>query len=175
MSEFKLNVEKKPMPEVYLSIGSNIDRENNIAAGLKALRTLLGTLKCSQIYESEAVGFNGENFYNLVVSAFTDLSIRDLAKELHAIEDKCLRKRNGPKFASRTLDIDILLYDDFIGESDGIVLPREEITQHAFVLLPLSELAPNLNHPRLNATYAQLWDEFDKERQKLWPIGSKIT
>ena len=161
------------MPEVYLSIGSNINRETNIDAGLNALRALLGTIRCSQIYETEAVGFTGANFYNLVVSAHTDLSIGELAKALHAIEDQCLRQRHGPKFGSRTLDIDILLYNNFIGETDGIVLPREEITRHAFVLLPLSELAPDLIHPQFNKTYIQLWQEFDKQRQKLWPISSK--
>lgn len=158
------------MATVYLSLGSNIEREQNLGAGLNALVETFGDLKMSQVYESEAVGFDGDNFYNLVAAIETDLSVGELALRLRDIEDENGRVRSGPKFSARTLDIDILTYDDLAGEIDGVKLPRGEILKNAFVLLPLSELAPDSLHPREGITYQQLWEAYDQDSQKLWPV-----
>lgn len=158
------------MSTVYVSIGSNIDKETNIKGCLHALAENFGALELSKIYESEAVGFNGDNFFNLVAKFETALSVADLNTRLKAIEDQYGRERSGPKFSGRTLDIDILTYDDLIGIIDGVELPRDEITKNAFVLLPLSEIAPNTLHPEQLVSYARLWFFFDKDSQKLWPV-----
>ncbi|QIL90335.1 2-amino-4-hydroxy-6-hydroxymethyldihydropteridine diphosphokinase [Microbulbifer sp. SH-1] len=158
------------MATVYLSLGSNIDREKNLSAGLDALVAAFGDLRMSQVYESEAVGFDGDNFYNLVAAIETDLSVAELALCLRNIEDANGRVRSGPKFSARTLDIDILTYDDLTGEVDGVKLPRGEILKNAFVLLPLSELAPDLVHPVEGKSYQQLWEDYDQASQKLWPV-----
>jgi 2-amino-4-hydroxy-6-hydroxymethyldihydropteridine diphosphokinase len=158
------------MKKVYLGLGSNIERERHITAGLDALNCLLNGLKASRIYESKSIGFDGSNFYNLVVSGYTDLSVSVLTEQLKTIEDDNGRKRNGPKFSPRTLDIDILLYGNFIGSESGIILPRDEIIKNAFVLLPLAEIAPQEKHPVLNKTFEELWDAYDKNSQSLWPI-----
>lgn len=158
------------MARVYLSLGSNIDRARNIQAGIEDLRARFGPLQLSRIYESEAVGFAGENFYNLVVGLDTDESVESIAQILRAIEDRHGRVRKGPRFSSRTLDIDLLLYGDLVLNTPGLVLPREEITRNAFVLCPLAEIAPDLAHPVLQRTYGELWAAFDKTRQPLWPI-----
>jgi len=158
------------MTPVYLSLGSNIQRHQHISAGLTALAECLVDMKVSTIYESRAVGFDGSNFLNLVVAGKTHLSILELSERLKKIEDDNGRKRNGPKFSPRTLDIDILLFGDQQGEVSGIQLPREEILHNAFVLLPLSELCPEGVHPVLHKTYAELWKEFDKESQLLWAV-----
>lgn len=168
------------MTEVYLSLGSNIQRYQHITAGLDALDQLLTNMRISTIYESHSVGFNGSNFLNLVVAGQTELSIVDLSEKLKKIEDDNGRKRNGPKFSPRTLDIDILLFGHQYGEVAGIYLPREEILHHAFVLLPLSELYPEGLHPTLQKTYEQLWREFDKTSQHLWAVefvwrGKKVS
>lgn len=157
------------MPEVFLSIGSNIDRQKNIQACLKALQEAFGVIMLSTIYESEAVGFTGDNFYNMVVKINTDKSVGALLSKLHMIENVNGRVRGGERFSARTLDIDILTYADICGVIDGVQLPRDEILVNAFVLLPLAEIAPTTLHPCVKKTYQLLWDEFDKGSQKLWP------
>lgn len=159
------------MTRVFLGLGSNLDREKNIRAGLVALKNSFGDLTLSNIYESESVGFKGSNFYNLVVSLQTDLTIAELSETLKRIEDQNGRIRTGPKYSPRTLDIDILTYGNFVGVEAGVTLPRAEITENAFVLLPLSELAPNELHPALKKSYAKLWASYDKNAQVLWKIN----
>jgi 2-amino-4-hydroxy-6-hydroxymethyldihydropteridine diphosphokinase len=158
------------MTKIYLSLGSNVDRHRHITAALDALCALLGELQISSVYESKSVGFDGSNFFNLVVGANTSLSVAELSETFKKIEDDNGRKRSGPKFSPRTLDIDILTYGDFVGCDAGVDLPRAEITQNAFVLLPLAELAPSVLHPTLNISYADLWKAYDKQSQRLWSI-----
>lgn len=163
------------MAEVYLSIGSNIDRENHIRAGMSALNRAFGEVLSSRIYESEAVGFDGEDFFNLVVRVDTDLSVAELSELLRDIENINGRDRSTPKFSARTLDIDILTYNNLTGSIAGVELPRAEILKNAFVLLPLAELNPTGVHPLVHKTYAQLWNDYDKSRQKLWPAAFQLN
>ncbi|MES2824118.1 MAG: 2-amino-4-hydroxy-6-hydroxymethyldihydropteridine diphosphokinase [Pseudomonadota bacterium] len=158
------------MTAIYLSLGSNIHRHQYITAALDALVDLFGDLKISSVYESKSVGFNGSNFFNLVVGAETELMLADLSEKLKKIEDENGRQRSGPKFSPRTLDIDILTYGNFVGLDAGVALPRAEITKNAFVLLPLAEIAPEIRHPGLQRTYAELWAAYDKNSQSLWAI-----
>lgn len=158
------------MTQVYLSLGSNLDREKNIVAGLDALAQQFGDLQISRVYESESVGFKGSRFFNLVVGITTDKTIAALSEALKKIEDENGRVRTGPKYSPRTLDIDILTYHDFVGVDSCVILPRGEILENAFVLLPLAELAPDAVHPVCQKTYATLWQAYDKNAQSLWPI-----
>jgi 2-amino-4-hydroxy-6-hydroxymethyldihydropteridine diphosphokinase len=158
------------MTAIYLSLGSNVDRHKNITAALDALAELFGDLKISSVYESKSVGFDGSNFFNLVVGTNTVLSIVELSERLKRIEDNNGRKRNGPKFSPRTLDIDILTYGDFVGVEHDIELPRAEITINAFVLLPLAEIASDILHPQLQKSYRDLWSDYDQTSQSLWAI-----
>ncbi|MGL6160462.1 2-amino-4-hydroxy-6-hydroxymethyldihydropteridine diphosphokinase [Microbulbifer sp.] len=158
------------MAQVFLSLGSNIDRERHIRAGLDALAAEFGELQISRVFESVAVGFTSDNFYNLVVGIRTELPLGQLALRLREIEDANGRLRSGPKFSARTLDIDILTYDDLSGTVDGVKLPRAEIEKNAFVLQPLAELAPEVVHPLTGKTFARMWAEYDKSKQKLWPV-----
>lgn len=158
------------MTQVYLSLGSNIDRHRHIGAGLDALADRFGELVISSVYESKSVGFDGSNFFNLVVGIHTDLPIGELWEVLKKIEDDNGRRRQGPKFSPRTLDIDILTYGDFVGVEAGVELPRAEITQNAFVLQPLAEIAPDVLHPALRVSYSEQWRNYDKRLQHLWPV-----
>ena len=158
------------MAWVYISLGSNIDREALTRAGVNSLQQKYGELVLSSVYESEAVGFEGDSFYNMVIALQTDESVSDVAQVLHSIEDEHGRDRSGPRFSSRTLDLDLLLYDDLIINEGKLQIPRDEILERAFVLWPMAEVAPDLLHPEANKAYAQLWDEFDKDKEKLEPI-----
>ncbi len=162
------------MAKIYISIGSNIDAEKNIRLAVRALEEHYGKLILSSVYESEAVGFDGDNFLNLVAAVKTDEDVHTVARVLHTIEDENGRDRSGPKFSSRTVDLDLLLYDDLVLEEDGLELPRDEITKNAFVLLPLEEIAPQLIHPITGNTMCDHWMSFDKNSQKLWPINFKF-
>ena len=158
------------MHTIYISVGSNIDPRAYVDMALQDLRECFGELQQSALYESKAVGFDGDNFLNLVVSAQTDKTIRQVVDCLHDIEARHGRDRSGPKFSSRTLDLDLLLYDDVICKADGIHVPREEILYNAFVLYPLAEIAPDLMHPTEHQSIAQLWRQFDKGKQKIWKV-----
>ncbi len=159
------------MATIYISLGSNIDREMNTRAGVASLREQFGELQLSSVYESEAVGFEGSSFYNMVIAASTEKSVQQVAAILREIEDANGRDRSGPKFSSRTLDLDLLLYDDLIIDEGGLQIPRDEILKRAFVLWPLAEIAPGLVHPQANKSYADLWEAFDKSKEKLAPIS----
>lgn len=159
------------MARVYVSIGSNIGREQNIRAGVAELRARFGTLILSSVYESEAVGFDGDSFYNLVAGFDTALAPQQVAEALRVIEEAHGRVRNGPRFSSRTLDIDLLLYDDLILHEGKLEIPRDEITKNAFVLWPLAEIAPQLRHPQRGVSYGALWEAFDRQSQPLWPVA----
>ena len=157
--------------QVYLSLGSNIDREHNIRSGLDALEAVFGELEISPVYESEAVGFDGDAFYNLVVGIRTAMTVAELTTCLKDMERDHGRVRGEKKFSSRTLDIDILTYCDAVGIIDGVQLPRDEIFKHAFVLKPLVDLAPQGVHPETGERYQQILELSNFDKQKLWVVA----
>ncbi len=154
------------MPKGYISIGSNIDKDKNILASLEALEHQFGELTISSIYESEPVGFTGDTFYNLIVGFNSELTVKEVAKQLRQIELDNGRTRDSQKFSARTLDLDLILYDDLILNDGRLQIPRDEIERYAFVLEPLAEIAPTLKHPVSHLSYAELWEKFDKTNLK---------
>jgi len=146
----------------YISIGSNINKDEHIPASLRALEQTFGELTVSSIYESEPVGFTGDVFYNLVVGFDSDLGVKAVAKQLRQIELDNGRTRDSRKFAARTLDLDLILYGDLIVNDGRLQIPRDEIEHYAFVLEPLAEIAPSLQHPVSHISYGELWEQFDK-------------
>ena len=157
------------MARVYISIGTNIERRKHVLAALDALQGWFGELVLSPVYESEAVGFDGEPFLNLVVGVDTGLSVGELSARFKQLEADNGRRRDLPRFSGRTLDLDILTYDDQVGQLDGVELPRGEILKNAFVLKPLADIAPEDRHPVSGQAYLQLWQSYDRN-QKLWSI-----
>ncbi|OFA32362.1 2-amino-4-hydroxy-6-hydroxymethyldihydropteridine diphosphokinase [Glaciecola punicea] len=159
--------------EILISVGSNVEKEHNTTLGIQAMQNSFGKLVLSTVFESESVGFNGNNFYNLVVLARTSLSIKCVCQRLKAIEDKQGRTRDI-KFGNRTLDLDLLTFDSVI-TSTPIKLPRGEIEYNAFVLQPMAEIVPNHIHPTTQKSYLILWSEFllhsKNKHQRLWPSG----
>ncbi|MCB1672070.1 MAG: 2-amino-4-hydroxy-6-hydroxymethyldihydropteridine diphosphokinase [Gammaproteobacteria bacterium] len=161
------------MALVTLSLGSNIEPAANVRQAVKALRERHGEVRVSPVYESEAVGFSGANFLNLVVALEVSGGLEELARELKELEQLQGRDRSAGSFAARTLDVDILTYDALQGDFGGIQLPRPEITRYAFVLQPLADLLPDARHPVLDKSYRQLWQEFRDnaaQEQRLWQV-----
>jgi len=158
------------VPRVFVGVGSNIDRESSIRAGIRALRDSFGKLTLSQVYESPPYGFEGDNFYNLVVALDTELPPEVLTRELHRIEDCLGRDRKTPRFASRIMDLDLLLYGDMVCHVEDLDVPRRDILEHAFVLRPLAEIAGHMKHPESGKTFASLWQAFERTDQKIWPV-----
>jgi len=152
---------------VYLGLGSNIDREAHLCAGLDALAGFLRDMQCSPVFESQAVGIKSGPFYNLVVTGKTDLPLLELDRRLKFIEAD--NGRYAPERKGLPLDIDVLMYDDLLGTFNGLVLPRAEILKNAFVLWPLSLIAPQLVHPGVGKPMEQVWHEARIE-QVLTPV-----
>ncbi|SHE21647.1 2-amino-4-hydroxy-6-hydroxymethyldihydropteridinepyrophosphokinase [Bathymodiolus brooksi thiotrophic gill symbiont] len=142
------------MSEIHINIGSNQNRRHNVAQAIEAFKMNFFNVVCSDIFESAAVGFKGMDFYNMGVNATTDLSITDVLSVLHTIENNQGRDRSQPKFSSRKIDLDLVLYDKVVDEKNN--LPRNDILKYNFVLLPLAQLSPQSVHPLENKTYKQL-------------------
>ena len=146
-----------PLTRVYLGLGSNVERERHLTAGLDALAGFLQQMECSPVFESQAVGIKSGPFLNLVVTGLTDLPLIELDRRLKFIE--AVNGRYAPERKGLPLDIDVLMYGDLHGNFDGLILPRAEILKNAFVLWPLSLIAPQLVHPGAGKSMAQLWSE----------------
>ena len=121
----------------YLSLGSNINPESNIDLAISKLSKILTETECSSIYKTQAVGFDGDDFLNLIFCGISLLSFEGLNKKLKDIEDSLGRDRNAAKFSSRTLDIDIVLQ---LNDDEEILFESDEIAKYRFVSEPLEEL-----------------------------------
>jgi len=157
---------------VYVGLGSNVDRENRLRLAVNALRERFGELVLSPVYDSAAVGFDGYDFLNLVVGFDTGMEVEAVAAAFREIENSLGRDRNLPKFASRSIDLDILSYGDLIVDMPGLRIPRPEILENAYVLKPLQDLAPDTRHPELGESYSALWQRMapNAPRLDLFPL-----
>jgi 2-amino-4-hydroxy-6-hydroxymethyldihydropteridine diphosphokinase len=153
----------------YLGLGSNIDASKNIDNAKQLLNRTFKNSRFSRTFESEAIGFEGDNFLNCVAEIYLDETLESLILRLKQLEDELGRQRGGAKFSSRHIDIDILLFGDLVCQTP-IQLPRDEIRVNAYVLWPLAELAPELIEPGGSLTYSALWKSFDKSKQNLFPV-----
>ena len=146
---------------VYVGVGSNIEREKNIRGGLAALARRYGALTLSPVYQARAIGFAGDDFFNLVAAFDTGKTVAELENGLRRIEFEHGRRREEDRFSARTLDLDLLLYGDLVSRRHRV--PRADITEYAFVLKPLFDLAPDLIHPQAGRRIREIWQAFDFE------------
>lgn len=155
------------MARVYLSLGSNVEPQRYLRAAVDELRQRFGALAVSPAYRSKAVGFEGAEFVNLAVGLDTDLSPTALNEWLHALEDRHGRRRDVPRYADRTLDLDIVFYDDLIIDGPGhLQIPRNEL-QFAFVLRPVADIAPDFRHPLSGKSMRELWQAFPADSEPM--------
>jgi 2-amino-4-hydroxy-6-hydroxymethyldihydropteridine diphosphokinase len=163
------------MPEVFVGAGSNIEPRRHLAAGLVALARHFGILRLSPVYRNSPVGFDGEDFLNMVVAFDTDETVGEVAARLAAIELAHGRTRTEARFSPRTLDLDLLLYGDLVTAAGDVQLPRDEITRYPFVLKPLADLAGERLHPVLGRSFGELWEAFDAAGHPLVRVEADFT
>ena len=159
---------------IFVGIGSNIDREKNIKSCVSILKDVYGDMMISPVYETESMGFDGPNFYNLVSCFETNQSVYELKNTLNEIENDHGRHFNETKFSSRTLDIDILYYDDLVLSDDKIQIPRKEICEYDFVLKPLVDLVPDFIHPTRNISHKDMMNNIKIKKQIISTINMDL-
>jgi 2-amino-4-hydroxy-6-hydroxymethyldihydropteridine diphosphokinase len=158
----------------YLSLGSNIDAESNLRSALRGLRERFGDIVVSPLYRTRAVGFDGDDFLNLAAVIESDLDVHALNDWLHAFEDAHGRRRDQPRFSARTLDVDIVFFDDLIVQGPGnLQIPRPEL-MHAFVLKPLVDIAPQRVVPGTSDSLAALWARHAERDVPIWKAGTPL-
>jgi 2-amino-4-hydroxy-6-hydroxymethyldihydropteridine diphosphokinase len=155
---------------VYLGLGSNVDAESNLHRAVAALREQFDQIELSPVYRSSPLGFDGDDFLNLVVRFSTDQAPDELLDYFETLHERAGRVRGHDKLVSRPLDIDLLLYGDVIDPEPPLRLPRSDILEHSFVLRPLAELAPDLVHPVTGSTMKAIWNEFDPASHPLQAV-----
>ena len=148
---------------VYLSLGTNLgDRLENLRAAVSALTPDLPVKAESPVYETEPWGYiNQPAFLNMVIRVETDLLPLVLLARLKALEQGLGRIPTFPN-GPRLIDLDILFYDDLTLDVPPLSIPHPRLHERAFVLVPLNDLAPELIHPRLGSSVAQLLEAVDR-------------
>lgn len=146
---------------IFLGIGSNIEPKKNLVLAIQELEKRFGKLEKSSVYRSKAYGFEGDEFLNMVVALDSDLAPIEVHAQLEEIQGLAMRERGSRGHSSRTLDIDLLLYADLVLNEPPIRLPRPDVLRFGFVLGPLVEIAPELQHPETRQSYQDHWDNFD--------------
>ena len=159
---------------IFVGIGSNIDREKNIKSCMSILKGVYGDMMVSPVYETESMGFDGPNFYNLVSCFETAQSVYELKNTLNDIENDHGRHFKETKFSSRTLDIDILYYDDLVLSDDKIQIPRKEICEYDFVLKPLVDLVPDFIHPTHNISHKDMMNNIKIKKQIISTVNMDL-
>jgi 2-amino-4-hydroxy-6-hydroxymethyldihydropteridine diphosphokinase len=155
------------MAHVYVSLGSNIDPEDNLRLAVDELRRLYGDVQVSAVYRSTAVGFDGDDFLNLVAAFESEKSPLAICADIEVLHNLAGRDRRSGKWAPRPLDIDLLLYNDLIMDERPVRIPRSDILEYSFVLRPLAELGPDLVHPVTGRTMLEHWQDFDASSHPL--------
>jgi 2-amino-4-hydroxy-6-hydroxymethyldihydropteridine diphosphokinase len=146
---------------VFVAAGSNVEPERNLETACAAIAHSWPDARFSSAYRNAAVGFDGPDFINLVVAFTTAQPLMTVVTHLRAIEVRCGRPRYAPKWASRSMDLDVLLFGDLIEKTDDYTLPRPDLLKRPYMLGPLAQLAPEVMHPTAHRTIGVLWKEFD--------------
>ena len=159
------------MAEIFVAAGSNIRPRASLRRAVATLFAAFPGLRASRAYANAALGFEGYDFVNLVLTFQTGEPLPALLERLKTVERASGREPGAPRWASRTLDLDLLMYGDLVGQFAGVTLPRPDIVERSYVLGPLAELAPGRRHPALGETFAALWQRFDRDSHPLVEVS----
>lgn len=160
------------MAVVYFGLGSNLHPEENLRLAVRELKATFKLRAVSPVYRNKAVGFSGRDFLNAVVCVETQMTPAAICEQLERIHELAGRARGDQRFESRTLDIDLLLYDDLVDATRPVSVPRSDVLNYSFVLRPLAEIAPDLIHPEVGKTMSELWQQFDAASHPLQDLGN---
>jgi 2-amino-4-hydroxy-6-hydroxymethyldihydropteridine diphosphokinase len=163
------------MPEVYVAAGSNVAPVHHMALAAGELARAFADVRFSPWYQNRPAGFEGPDFINLVAGFSTERSVDELLVVLRGIEAACGRPRAAPRWAPRTMDLDVLLYGDLVCRRTDLTLPRPDLLVRAYMLGPLADLAPDLMHPGTGETIGELWRRFDQNAHPLTRVAPDIT
>ncbi|HSY06958.1 MAG TPA: 2-amino-4-hydroxy-6-hydroxymethyldihydropteridine diphosphokinase [Steroidobacteraceae bacterium] len=163
------------MPEVYVAAGSNVAPAEHMALAVGELTRAFPDVRFSPWYQNRPAGFAGSDFINLVAAFSTELSVDELLVVLRRIEAACGRPREAPRWAPRTMDLDVLLYGDLVCRRPHLTLPRPDLLVRAYMLGPLADLAPDLLHPSAGVSIGELWRRFDKDAHPLTRVAPDTT
>jgi 2-amino-4-hydroxy-6-hydroxymethyldihydropteridine diphosphokinase len=155
---------------VFVAAGSNVEPVANLQRACGELRKTWHDAVFSRAYRNKAVGFDGPDFVNLVVGFSTAQPLDAVIARLHAIETQCGRPRYAPKWASRTMDLDVLLYGDLVEKTPQYTLPRPDLLKRPYMLGPMAEIAPQVKHPTEHKSIGELWEAFDRDGHGMEPV-----
>lgn len=155
---------------VFVAAGSNLEPEKHLARACAEIRHSWHDAVFSRAYRNVAVGFDGPDFINLVVGFGTAQPLDRVIARLRAIETQCGRPRFASKWASRTMDLDVLLFGDRVEKTVEYTLPRPDLLKRPYMLGPLAEIAPEVVHPTAGKTIGKLWEEFDQDGHVMSPV-----
>ena len=157
-----------------MSLGSNINPEKNLQYACKELKKTFGNIQVSSVYRNKPIGFEGNDFLNMVVKVKSTFNPNEMLDLLRSLEIATGRDIGTGAFDSRTLDIDMVLYGDLVHPEKPFKIPRKDIELYSFVLCPLAEIDPDGIHPVTGKTFKDLWEDFDQEEHLLEKVTLDI-
>lgn len=159
------------MADTFVAAGSNVRPRESLRQALVLLGREFPGLRASRAFSNAAVGFEGDDFINLVVAFDAPRGTESLIETLKAVERACGREPGAQKWGPRTLDLDLLLHGNRVGRFAGKSLPHPDLLTRSWVLGPLAELAPRVLHPVAGETIESLWRRFDQGAHPLSPVS----
>lgn len=159
------------MTAVYVAAGSNIEPARYLSRALEELAKVYSPITPSPAYRNKAVGFTGDDFINLVIGFHTEDAPDDVRRQLQKIEAACDRPKDAPKWAPRTMDLDILLFGNLVSNEPGLVIPRPDLVKRPYMLKPMADISPDVRHPTLGKTMRELWEAFSSGEHSMVEVS----
>ena len=160
--------QNKAFVTTYWNLGSNIDPEQHIEFAVRKFQQEFNDIETSKLYQSTAVGFQGNDFLNLALAVKTNRPLQDLLEYADNLEQAAGRVRvSRGSFDSRTLDVDLLMYGDLKGKHCGKRWPAQDIEKEAHVLKPMVDIAATVRHPVSGRRFQSIWREYNQENVSL--------